>query len=63
MFNEEEKKSAYYTLQAVKELLKAIDKELEKECAYKYYVAEKLDGAIWRLQYVNRLCREEGVKK
>lgn len=59
MFDEEEKKSAYYTLQTVKELLKAIDKELEKENAYKYYVAEKLDGAIWRLKYINRLCKEE----
>lgn len=59
MFDEEEKKSAYYSLQTVKDLLKAIDKELEREHAYKYYVAEKLDVAIWRLKYINRLCKEE----
>lgn len=57
--SEEYKESIKYSINTIKEFIKAIEKELERDMAYKSYIHEKIDGIEWRARMIKSICEED----
>jgi len=44
------------TLKNIRVELDSVEKELNKEFSYKYYIDEKLDMIKWRVEYLKGVC-------
>lgn len=56
--NENEKFNFRATLKNIRVELDSVEKELDKEFSYKYYISEKLDMIKWRVEYLKGVCDE-----
>lgn len=54
--NENEKFNFRATLKNIRVELDSVEKELDKEFSYKYYIDEKLDMIKWRVEYLKGVC-------
>ena len=54
--NENEKFNFRATLKNIRVELDSVEKELDKEFSYKYYVDEKLELIRWRIEYLKGVC-------
>lgn len=57
--NENEKFNFRATLKNIRVELDSVEKELDKEFSYKYYIDEKLDMIKWRVEYLKGVCEGE----
>ena len=56
--NENEKFNFKATLKNIRVELDSVEKELDKEFSYKYYIDEKLELIRWRIEYLKGVCEE-----
>lgn len=57
--NENEKFNFKATLKNIRVELDSVEKELDKEFSYKYYIDEKLELIRWRIEYLKGVCEGE----
>ena len=54
--NDNEKFNFRATLKNIRVELDSVEKELDKEFSYKYYIDEKLELIRWRIEYMKGVC-------
>lgn len=57
--NDNEKFNFRATLKNIRVELDSVEKELDKEFSYKYYIDEKLELIRWRIEYLKGVCENE----
>lgn len=59
ILTKDEIKRAKMCLVNIKDKLRAVESEINKEKAFKYYLKEKLDSITWDINVLNNMVKEE----